>query len=344
MSLSLSSSTYNRQNWEDSDFPILCETCLGENPYIRMIKDRYGRECKICTRPFTVFRWCPGARMRYKKTEICQTCSRLKNVCQTCLLDLEYGLPVEVRDKALTIGKDSIPQTPVNREYYMQNVERELEAAGPQGQLQLHGELGKALAPSEMLVKLARNSPYYKRNRPHICSFWVKGECKRGEECPYRHEKPSDPDDPLSNQNIRDRYYGVDDPVAEKMMKRFNELPKLTPPEDLSITTLYIGNLPEDVTEKDIRDQFYSFGEIRDVFLVPKQLCGFVSFVSREEAEVAANTMFNRMMIRGSKIAIRWGRPKSIEQPNQGHVVNELTSFEPFNPLQPLNIPNTQWL
>ena len=29
--------------------------------------------------------------MRFKKTEICQTCSKLKNVCQTCLLDLEFG-------------------------------------------------------------------------------------------------------------------------------------------------------------------------------------------------------------------------------------------------------------
>lgn len=57
-----------------------------------------------------------------------------------------------------------------------------------------------------MLLKLARTSPYYKRNRPHICSFWVKGECKRGEECPYRHEKPTDPDDPLADQNIKDRY------------------------------------------------------------------------------------------------------------------------------------------
>ena len=46
------------------------------------------------------------------------------------------------------------------------------------------GEVGKALAPSDVLMKLARTTPYYKRNRPHICSFWVKGECKRGEECP----------------------------------------------------------------------------------------------------------------------------------------------------------------
>ena len=29
--------------------------------------------------------------MRYKKTEVCQTCSKLKNICQTCLFDLEYG-------------------------------------------------------------------------------------------------------------------------------------------------------------------------------------------------------------------------------------------------------------
>ena len=46
---------------------------------------------QICVRPFTIFKWCPGAKMRYKKTEICQTCAKLKNVCQTCLLDLEYG-------------------------------------------------------------------------------------------------------------------------------------------------------------------------------------------------------------------------------------------------------------
>lgn len=57
----------------------------------KQMKEKYGKECKICARPFTVFRWCPGARMRFKKTEVCQTCSKIKNVCQTCLLDLEYG-------------------------------------------------------------------------------------------------------------------------------------------------------------------------------------------------------------------------------------------------------------
>ena len=88
-----------KQACEKSDFPILCETCLGENPYVRMTKSEFSRECKVCSRPFTVFRWKPGNNARYKKTEICQTCAKVKNVCQTCIFDLDFGLPVELRDK-----------------------------------------------------------------------------------------------------------------------------------------------------------------------------------------------------------------------------------------------------
>ena len=59
---------------------------------------------------------------------------------------------------------------------------------------------------SRVQAKLKRDKPYYKRNRAHICSFFVKGECKRGEECPYRHEMPTDPNNPLAKQNMKDRY------------------------------------------------------------------------------------------------------------------------------------------
>ena len=52
-------SDINRLGWDSSEFPILCETCLGKNPYIRMIKADYDSECKICKRPFTVFSWKP---------------------------------------------------------------------------------------------------------------------------------------------------------------------------------------------------------------------------------------------------------------------------------------------
>ena len=68
-----------------------------------------------------------------------------------------------------------------------------------------------------------------------------------------RHEKPTDPDDPLADQNIKDRYYGMNDPVADKLLKRYQNMPKLDPPEDRTITTLYVGNLGEKITEKELR-------------------------------------------------------------------------------------------
>lgn len=109
------------------------------------------------------------------------------------------------------------PQTACS--YYIQNKEREL--ANTDGTTPL-GALGKSSSAHQTLLKLARHKPYYKRNRAHICSFWVKGECTRGDLCPYRHEMPTDPNNPLAKQNIKDRYYGSSDPVAEKMLKRHN--------------------------------------------------------------------------------------------------------------------------
>ncbi|KAG8187616.1 hypothetical protein JTE90_027027 [Oedothorax gibbosus] len=270
-------------------------------------KERFGKECKICSRPFTVFRWCPGSRMRFKKTEVCQTCSKQKNVCQTCLLDLEYGLPVQVRDYAMNM-KDEIPKSEVNREYYSQNMEREM--ANTDGTSPF-GALAKAQTPSDLLMKLARTNPYYKRNRPHICSFWVKGECKRGEECPYRHEKPTDPDDPLADQNIKDRYYGANDPVADKLLRRASAMPKLEPPEDKTITTLYVGNLGEKLLEKDLRDHFYQYGEIRSITLLTKQQCAFIQFTTRQAAESASEKSFNKLILGGRRLTIKWGRSQA---------------------------------
>lgn len=142
-----------------------------------------------------------------------------------------------------------------------------------------------------------------------VTSVWVQsGECNRGEECPYRHEKPTDPDDPLSDQNIRDRYYGTNDPVADKLLRRANAMPTLTTPEDKSITTLYIGNIGEFMTEQDLRDHFYQFGEIRSISIVPKQQCAFVQYTTRAAAEVAAEKSFNKLILLGRRLTVRWGK------------------------------------
>ena len=68
-----------------------------------------------------------------------------------------------------------------------------------------------------------------------------------------RHEKPTDPDDPLADQNMKDRFYGINDPVAEKLLSRYSSMPTLDVPEDKAVTTLYVGNLGDVVGEKELR-------------------------------------------------------------------------------------------
>ncbi|KAF4322102.1 hypothetical protein BBO99_00001203 [Phytophthora kernoviae] len=207
--------------WESDEFPLLCESCLGENPYVRMMKEAYGSACKICVRPFTVFRWKPGKRARYKKTEVCQTCARMKNVCQTCVLDLQYHLPVQVRDSFLAkeegggaqLAAVNVPESDANREWFAQQHSRMLDQ---EGAVSAYGKVSGSA--NNALLRMARRDPYYKRNRAHLCSFYARGECNRGDECPYLHEMPRDKDDPLAKQNIKDRFYGKNDPVAMKML------------------------------------------------------------------------------------------------------------------------------
>ncbi|XP_030524248.1 zinc finger CCCH domain-containing protein 49 [Rhodamnia argentea] len=300
--------------WERSDFPIICESCLGDNPYVRMTRAQYDKECKICQRPFTVFRWRPGRDARYKKTEICQTCCKLKNVCQVCLLDLEYGLPVQVRDTALSISShDTIPKSDVNREYFAEEHDRKARAG-----LDYESSYGK-VRPNDTILKLQRTTPYYKRNRAHVCSFYIRGECTRGAECPYRHEMPVTGE--LSQQNIKDRYYGVNDPVALKLLNKAGEMPSLEPPEDESIRTLYVGGLDARVSEQDLKDNFYAHGEIESIRMVLQRACAFVTYTTREGAEKAAEELSNKLVIKGLRLKLMWGRPQAPKPETEGSEV-----------------------
>ena len=82
-----------------------------------------------------------------------QVCSKLKNVCQTCLFDLEYGLPVQVRDKYLAESeKVELPTSAVNKDFFMnQMMTKDGEEVLP---------YGKATGESQaMLQRLKRKAP-----------------------------------------------------------------------------------------------------------------------------------------------------------------------------------------
>lgn len=150
----------NRSGWETTDFPSVCENCLPENPYVQMLKEDHGAECKICTRPFTIFRWKADRTARQKRTNICLTCARLKNCCQCCMLDLSFGLPLAVRDAALKMVAPG-PQSAVNREYFAQENEKAIEDGG--GGLEAYEKTDEKAR--DLLRRLANSEPYHKRQR-----------------------------------------------------------------------------------------------------------------------------------------------------------------------------------
>ncbi|PKI82569.1 Slt11p [Malassezia vespertilionis] len=259
-----------------SETPILCETCLGPNPYVRMSKQHLGKECKICGRPFTVFRWNPGAGMRFKKTEICTTCAKIKHVCQTCILDLDYGLPTNVRDAALGV-ETSIPMNDVNRQYFVNRMDALMDG---DTHTPTHDGAGHAL-----LRRLARDEPDYKRNRPQVCSFYARGACTRGEACPYRHEIREE----QGRQSIQERYHGAHDVIGRGLLKKHAAARGLVAPSDPAIMTLFLTALPEDVTQDTLRTALLASvpsvksDEIRSIQHVTSSNAAFLNFSVRQK-------------------------------------------------------------
>ena len=78
-----------------------------------------------------------------------------------------------------------------------------------------------------------------------------------------RHELPIKGE--LANQNIKDRFYGVNDPVAGKMLREYDDNCSRSdnsnaastgpsePPEDKSIATLFVGGIDNRINESSLR-------------------------------------------------------------------------------------------
>ena len=65
--------------------------------------------------------------------------------------------------------QDDIPTGDFNKEHFHENLSKEMALQGDDLR-------GAHSAPNQFLERLSagRRGPYYKRNLPHICSFWVK--------------------------------------------------------------------------------------------------------------------------------------------------------------------------
>lgn len=84
--------------------PNICEQCLGDEANIRMTKIPQGSECKICTLPFTLYHFKTSKRSNnIIKTLICVRCATQRNICQCCMLDSRWHIPIQLRDHLISL-------------------------------------------------------------------------------------------------------------------------------------------------------------------------------------------------------------------------------------------------
>jgi RNA recognition motif-containing protein len=130
----------------------------------------------------------------------------------------------------------------------------------------------------------------------------------------HRHDKSEateEQDPELAQQNIKDRYYGKNDPVAAKILNK--PFAKLIPPVDKEIKTLFISGITAEISEQDLRDAFYPYGEITAVKMLTDHPYAFITYRTRQMAEEAAEKLFNNLKIKETKLKVAWGRPQAVD-------------------------------
>ncbi|KAH9905133.1 RNA recognition domain-containing protein [Xylariomycetidae sp. FL2044] len=305
----------NRSGWESTDFPSVCENCLPPNPYVKMLKEDYGAECKICTRPFTIFSW-PADRShgRKKRTNICLTCARMKNCCQCCMLDLQFGLPIQLRDAALKMVAPG-PSSEINREYYAQNNEQVLEEGRGLEEYDKADEKAR-----DLLRKLANSKPYFRKGRAIEDGSAASGSSAGGS--PAVGAGVGGPG-PIRTRDSR-AAAGAGAGARGGGRRPFPSASQLPPgpkdylpPDDKTIMSLFVTGVEDDLPEYKIRDFFKEHGKIKSLICSHMSHCAFINYETREGAERAAEACQGRAVIAGCPLRVRWSQPKPVGTMNK---------------------------
>jgi pre-mRNA-splicing factor RBM22/SLT11 len=220
------------------------------------------------------------------------------------MLDLSFGLPLSVRDAALKMIAPG-PQSDINREYYAQNHEKELEdgGGGIEEAYEKTDEKGR-----ELLRRLANSEPYHKRQR--------------------RQEPTEEKDNSTEQKKIG---YGPG-PVRTSESRRNAPTSRIgrggaravngarppqasdwLPPQDPNITSLFVTGVEDDLPEHAIRTFFTPFGQIRSLVCSHRAHSAFINYATREGAEAAAAQCQGKAVVQGCPLKVRWGKPKPLD-------------------------------
>jgi len=210
-----------------------------------------------------------------------------------------------------------MPKDEANRDYWANNMtasvdKRDLPYKNPEVL-----EALQKVKERHVGVGQQQKGVQHRRNLAHVCSFFVQGKCNRGSACPYRHDNITEEDlksmqkgQGRLEDRIKDRFNGVNDPLAKKIIDKIDDFKVPKPPSDVSITTLFIGGVGAETTKESIKEKFEPFGVIQAIRLIPSKQCAFVSFKERISAEKAFEAMYERLYLNDSlkKLKLLWAK------------------------------------
>lgn len=271
-----------------------------------MMRQKNGEECKICTRPTTIFRWnIANSANKSKKTIICKTCARTKNCCQSCMLDINFGIPLDVRDTALrmagldeSLGINLISNTK-NRE--VKAIMADKQDAKFKKEDELESEQ-KQMA-REILTKLSEKLNGDDVNKPNFLKKKISNVDTKS----------------LKHVNI------------SKILSKLPFGGLFVVPEDTTIASFFIFGLTDSIPQYIMAEHFNKFGKTKFLTIIHKAKCGYVTFGSRESAELFAKSVLENglnnnvttpgLFLLNDKFPLRvsWGKPKSLGSTNEEH-------------------------
>ncbi|TKA78254.1 Pre-mRNA-splicing factor slt11 [Cryomyces minteri] len=237
-----------------------------------------------------------------------------------CMLDLSFGLPIVVRDAALKMIAPG-PESTINREYYAQEHEKEIEEG--RGGVEAYEKTDEKAR--DLLRRLANSEPYYKKQRrleaerdgdgqKLLGAPEVSGEGARHTPGPVRTRDSG----PRSNYGPRGAMRGGRGGArGGRAFPSAAQLPPqpqdILPPADPNITSLFITGVEDDLPEHEIRTFFSKFGTLRSVVCSHRSHCAFINYTSREGAETAADGCQGKAIVKGVPLRVQWGKPKPLD-------------------------------
>jgi pre-mRNA-splicing factor RBM22/SLT11 len=231
------------------------------------------------------------------------------------MLDLSFGLPIVVRDAALKMVAPG-PQSAVNREFYAQEHEKEIEEG--RGEVENYEKTDEKAR--ELLRRLATSQPYFKKQR-RIGP--ADGEVTDGNGRVNSSASASSGPGPIRTRDNRGQGGSIGAGRGGRGGTRGGrsfpspaQLPPgpqdILPPADRSITSLFITGVEDDLPEYKIREFFAPYGKLRSLVCSHMSHCAFINFATREGAEAAADALKGRAVIAGCPLRVQWGRPRPI--------------------------------